>query len=782
MSNHIFHIASPIALSMHETIVHLEDFIIDCSCIKTITPPSGIIMWESKQQSLLKLEVEDAKKLDFVSALHIEFTDNTSADILLIKSKRLDFTFRYEPHYHASTVQIAGDFNSWNPQGYNLSWRNDAWELDMEIDPGNYSYQLIKDGNWINDPHNHEVIDNGYGGYNSLLRVPFPNKQDSLHLYTERVLDLNIIIKIEGHICGYIALWQNQDITGKLAFTFGNRIMITIPEESKKLKRSFIRLYAYSDTAVANDILIPLEYGKIVSSTSSLTRDDKEAQSMYFILLDRFNNGNRANDSAIIDPDIHPKMNFQGGDIVGVTKKLSDGYLSDLGINTLWISPVVKNPESYVQKNNEKLVGYHGYWPIDSEAIDPRFGTEDDLRKMLSEAHSKGVNVIVDYVANHVFKDNSIIKENPDWCTTLYLEDGSLNIGRWEEQRFTTWFDEFLPTLDFDKPEVLEKMTDIAVGWIQKFGFDGFRHDACKHISSTFWRRLTKKLKEKVMIPQQKRLYQIGETFGGREMLQTYINSGVHDGQFSFNLYYELRAAFLYEDSHFDKLVTSIQQDLASFGSHHLMGNITGNHDMPRFISYAGEDLCMNQNAEHEGWNRHITVKNPVGYKKLQLLMACITTLPGIPVIFYGDEYGMPGAGDPDNRRFMKFNGLNPEEEETLLNTQTLLKIRNNCLALLYGDFEVLHTNTAQLVYARSYFDSAAIIVFNKSSKEENVSFTLPDFYAAKQYEILNDIPFEQNGKEITMLMPAHSYQIISSEGKKEKSAFHKNENTYYNR
>ena len=88
------------------------------------------------------------------------------------------------------------------------------------------------------------------------------------------------------------------------------------------------------------------------------------------------------------------------------------------------------------------------------------------------------------------------------------------------------------------------------------------------------------------------------------------------------------------------------------------MGNITGNQDMARVISYASQALSTKEDEKEAGWKRDIEVKDTVGYKKLSLLTAFVTTLPGVPIIYYGDEIGMPGAGDPDNRRMMRFDGL----------------------------------------------------------------------------------------------------------------------------
>ncbi|HAG48904.1 MAG TPA: alpha-amlyase, partial [Cryomorphaceae bacterium] len=87
--------------------------------------------------------------------------------------------------------------------------------------------------------------------------------------------------------------------------------------------------------------------------------------------------------------------------------------------------------------------------------------------------HGRNMNVLLDYVANHVHLDHPVYKEHPDWATSLYLPDGSLNTERWDEHRLTTWFDTHLPTLDLRRPEVVEPMTDSALIWMTEFGIDG---------------------------------------------------------------------------------------------------------------------------------------------------------------------------------------------------------------------------------------------------------------------------------------------------------------------
>ncbi|MCQ2959366.1 MAG: alpha-amylase family glycosyl hydrolase [Bacteroidales bacterium] len=758
MNNKICNIASEIHLTPTETIVYLQDYILNCEEIESISAPQGIEVWSNRADSKLKLVITENDIVLPVSNLDITFKDGSTESIVLIKSKKVKYVVRFYPQGYVNSVQIAGDFNSWNPKGFDFQYIDNCWQYTLEIEPGNYSYQLIVDGNWINDPCNNEVLENGYGGYNSLLRVPFANSE-KMALETVQVLDNNVILSASDSISGYLALWQNTVINDTNSFRQRNRLVITIPEDAKKMQRSYIRVYGYNTTTMTNDLFIPLEYGKVLESADKITRNDKEAQTIYFALIDRFNNsGTKKN---VPFEQVHAKLNFHGGDLKGIQQKIEDGYFKQLGINTIWISPVVKNPNTPIEKNDRKSAGYHGYWPLISDKIDEHFGTEQDFHNLINSAHKHGINIILDYVANHVFKDNQIIKDQPNWSTPLYLPDGSKNIGRWEDQRFSTWFEEFLPTLDFSKPAVVEKMTDIAVEWIEKYNLDGFRHDATKHIQTEFWRKLTKKLKERIVIPQQKRLFQIGETFGGREMLQSYVNSGIHDSQFSFNLYYETRSAFLYEEVHFEKLCICLRQEMEFFGSHHLMGNISGNHDLPRFISYAGEDLWTNQNAEHEGWNRYITVKNPIGYKKLAMLLAFNATIPGIPVIYYGDEIGIPGGGDPDNRRPMYFSGLNEYEQENLAITQKLGQLRNGFLPFIYGDFSFLQIEQKLLVYKRNYFEEFAIVYFNKTNETKTIEVKLTHSVDYNDLQSFSQCKYYLRNLQLFIEIPAMTFEII---------------------
>ena len=401
---------------------------------------------------------------------------------------------------------------------------------------------------------------------------------------------------------------------------------------------------------------------------------------------------------------------------------MQEGFFTDLGFNTLWLSPITQNPENaFVEwpEPHRKFSGYHGYWPTSTTTVDHRFGTSAELHALVDAAHKKNTNVLLDFVSNHVHEEWPLYQQHPEWGTQLDLPDGTKNIRIWDEQRLTTWFDTFLPSLDHSNPEVRNLLADSAMFWLKEYNLDGFRHDATQHIPQAFWRLLTQKVKAHQQATGQP-VFQIGETFGSRELIGDYVGTGQLDGQFDFNLYFDARSSFIAGTP--KPLAESLRESLEYYGYHHLMGNITGNHDMPRFITFAGNRLKFDEDPIEAGWTRDVQVRDPAGYQKLQQLTTFLMTIPGIPVVYYGDEIGMPGAGDPDNRRDMRFEGYTREEQATRDHLKTMLELRNSNMALLYGDLHNIQTSHdgTCLTFERSYFDEHVLVMLNLSNRPVN--------------------------------------------------------------
>ncbi|MCX6266609.1 MAG: alpha-amylase family glycosyl hydrolase [Bacteroidetes bacterium] len=758
-------LSAPILINADSTVIQLADYLLKPTLIDSLELDKSLrsAISADSTQLVIKPVNRDFPKL---STLKI-WSKGFAYSLLLEKSTKLKYRFTFDPkNKKYKRVQIKGQMNEWNPSAGYLFERDGKWHIDFQLFPGKYQYKLIIDGKEKSDPDNRDSVSNGNGGYNSLLTLGNLNQTNLPVLFTSAADGRKIVVGMKNRADSVFVFWQNYLLDQKFWKTDSSGITIELPRKAKEFERSFIRVWASNSTGISNEILVPLADGKVLTDANKLTRSDREAIVMYFLMVDRFSNGKPENDAPVADKEIDPKVNFMGGDLAGITRKIEDGYFTGLGINTLWLSPITQNPLiGYVEypAPHRKFSGYHGYWPITLTTVDSRFGQAEELHKLVREAHSKNINVILDFVSHHAHQDYPAFKAHPEWMTQIDLPGKRKNIRLWDEQRLTTWFDVFLPTFDLTKPEVANMVSDSAAFWIKEYKLDGFRHDAAKHVPENYWRLLNQKLTEQVLVPENRNIFQIGETFGSRELIGSYINPGMLDAQFDFNLYWEAKSAFSMDNYSFRDLNYSLQQSFSYFGEHSLMGNITGNQDMSRFISYAAGALSPNEDASEAGWKRDIIVKDTIGYQKLAALEAFNMTIPGIPVIYYGDEQGMAGAGDPDNRRMMKFDSLNRFEQTLKTTTSKLAKLRNSNLALVYGDFTTLRVSEKVYVYMRSYFDNAVIVVFNKDKSPKKIEFELPDRYKDGNFAAQFGNKFLIENGKASVDLNGNSFEIISN-------------------
>lgn len=496
--------------------------------------------------------------------------------------------------------------------------------------------------------------------------------------------------------------------------------------------RTYLRIFAEDDTFLFNDLLLPLQDGKIITEADQLNRHDQQTQVLYSLMIDRFYNGNTANDWKMNSPEVLDIVDYQGGDLAGITAKIEDGYFDRLGVNTLWISPITQNPwdawgcypftngNKYdPSKTYTKFSGYHGYWPIYATTLDSRFGTPDELRTLLSTAHAHGINVVLDYVANHMHINSPTLQEHPDWHTDSILPDGRRNFELWDDARLTTWFDKHIPTLDLEREEVCEQMTDSALYWLANFDLDGYRHDACKHIPEGYWRMLGQKIATRW---PGRPIWMIGETYGSPELIGSYVKSGMLNAQFDFNVYFTTREA-LCGLTGMDQVLQNELTSLATYGAHHTMGNISGNHDQIRFASIAGGAIDIRSQGKEEGWTQEIGIGDAdKAYKRSQLLEVLNMTLPGVPCIYQGDEYAEVGGNDPDNRHMMRFDGLNEQQQQMRAFVAELTHLRRHSMPLLYGDLIPLTQTPDEISYMRVYLGHKVIVTINRIELTYNIT------------------------------------------------------------
>ena len=490
--------------------------------------------------------------------------------------------------------------------------------------------------------------------------------------------------------------------------------------------RAYLRVFAEDRIYLFNDLLLPLENGKVVTSADQLNRHDQQAQVLYSLMIDRFYDGNKANNWKMNSPEVLDIVDYQGGDLAGITKKISEGYFDQLGVNTLWISPITQNPldawgcypftngNKYDNtKTYTKFSGYHGYWPIFTTQLDSRFGTPEELRTLLDTAHAHAINVVLDYVANHMHINSPTLQQHPDWHTDSILPDGRRNFELWDDARLTTWFDKHIPTLDLEREDVCEAMTDSALYWLANYDLDGYRHDACKHIPEGYWRMLGQKIATRW---PGRPIWMIGETYGSPELIGSYVKSGMLNAQFDFNVYFTAREA-LCGYTGMDEIMKNELTSLATYGSHHTMGNISGNHDQIRFASIAGGAIDIHSSGKEEGWTRTVGIGDAEkAYKRALLLEVLNATLPGVPCIYQGDEYGEVGGNDPDNRHMMRFETLSLDERTMREKVADLIRMRRNSMPLLYGEFIPLIDRPDEIVYQRIYLGQKVTVIINRKN------------------------------------------------------------------
>jgi len=761
-------LASPLRLTGEISEIWLSDYIPDLNLVDSIIIDNEVITPSSGEEMFIFQTPPDARPMFEM----LVWSGGNYQSVPVMKSRKEEHVYTFDPEGQVfQSVQLAGEFNGWTPSRTNLELIDGLWTVTLPLNPGRYQYQLVTDEGWSPDPGNPDLIDNNVGGFNSVMKAGETDKTKMPFLYTDTYdhAGRKIMIGWTTEPDEFFVLWQNIRLEEPFLSIKKGRLEISIPKEAAGFERSYIRIYTYNEYGIGNEILVPLEKGRVVTEAEQLNRADLHAQIIYNVFVDRFFNGNPENDRPIGDPSlVLPSADYHGGDIAGVTQKIRGGYFTGLGVNTIWISPIVLNPDgAYGLWKNPltRFSAYHGYWPISFTEIDPRMGTAEELKELVREAHAHGINMLLDFVAHHVHELHPYYIDNPTWTTSLYLPDGTLNTEKWDEHRLTTWFDVFLPTLDLQQPEVTEMLSDSAVWWITEYGLDGFRHDATKHVPEIFWRTLTRKMKQQVVQAEKRHIYQIGETYGGPKLIASYVGSGMLDGQFDFNVYDAALGVFAREADPFTHLDNTLQTSFDFYGNHNLMGYITGNQDRGRFISYAGGDLKFDEDAKEAGWTRYIGVGDTVGYRRLSMLTAFNMTIPGLPVIYYGDEFGLPGGNDPDCRRMMQFDDLDEHELKTRETASKLANLRKNNPALIYGNFQTLEVSEKTYVFARRYFDDAAIVAFNKSDQAMEIKVKLPSWVGKQSLHSNFGQEFFIEVNDLKIVLAPWSFEILFSNG-----------------
>jgi len=713
--------------------------------VNTVFCEKGLALRFNPVNSILEISQDK----DFVGfgKLELEISNslNERASVsLLVRVQKKDLTtFKFKPKQPVNKVFIAGEFNGWNSSLNQLLDEDGdgTYQINLPIPPGLYQYKFVVDGRWIQDPENENKSPDGFGGFNSVINVK-GHKPGIFVGISKKIQDktLNFILKYTTETDSPEV--DPDSIIVKVNNKFLGKQYLKWDERKKELKVTIPNLeegcYQISVNALTKERkLIPEFYFfEKVDKKSSNFFNWRDAV-IYFAFTDRFFNGKTSNDNPVDDPELEKSANYLGGDFAGITEKIKDGYFKKLGISAIWISPVIDNPDCAYRDAlppHKKFTGYHGYWPVSFDKVEEHFGTIEELKELVRTAHENNIKVIFDMVLNHVHEDNSIYKKYPNWFSKLLLPDGRKNIRLFDERPLDTWFDEFLPDFDYENsPEAVDFMVDNCLWWIKETNCDGFRLDAVKHMPHVFWKKLRLKIKQEIELPLEKNFYLVGETISSRDKIMEYVSPEELDGQFDFPLYWAIRDVFGYGTAGFERLESERKKSLEAYSKPFaIMSCLLGNHDFARFTAFADGDIKPGMNEKTLAWSNQPEVDNPETYKKLQLAFLFLLSQPGPPMIYYGDEIGLTGAGDPDNRRMMKFENLTKQEKETLDFVSKIVNLRNNKPALRYGTHKTLYLTKDVYVYVKQYFDDFVIIGMNLSDKTQKIFVELPEYLFIK--------------------------------------------------
>jgi glycosidase len=449
---------------------------------------------------------------------------------------------------------------------------------------------------------------------------------------------------------------------------------------------------------------------------------------LYFVFVDRFVNGSQANDAPLTATGLATAANWQGGDWAGVTQKIQAGYFQSLGVNALWLSVPVDNSESTGLGDDGQLYsGYHGYWPRDLTMTESRFGSQADLKALVTAAHQAGIKIILDYAMNHVHQDSPTYKAhtNDGWFNPLMVNGQACVCGTaacpWDGPAAKTcWFRDYLPDFNFGNAQARKFSVDNLVSWIQGYGIDGFRLDAVKHIETSWITDVRARMTSEIESVTKQHVYLVGETFtGDQSLIKSFVDPCQQlDGQFDFPLRAALDSAVLMRQGSMQDLIKFMDQNVSYYGDA-VMSTFIGNHDVPRSIHLAEDTPAWTDpwaGGKERAWTNQPT--QPAGtsaYERLAVAMGILETNRGVPLIYYGDEVGMAGAGDPDNRRFMQWDSYSAGQQALLGRLKKLGALRGAHSALRRGDRTTLFSDADGWVYKMIDGADVVYVAVNRS-------------------------------------------------------------------
>ncbi|CAH1190061.1 Cyclomaltodextrinase [Paenibacillus plantiphilus] len=445
----------------------------------------------------------------------------------------------------------------------------------------------------------------------------------------------------------------------------------------------------------------------------------------YQIFPERFANGDPSNDPEGVEPwgGKPTRTNFFGGDLQGVINNLD--HLEELGVNAIYFNPVFEATTN------------HKYDTQDYLKVDPNFGDNETLKRLVQECHKRGIRVLLDAVFNHCgatfppyldVKSNGAASRYADW---FHVREFPLEVRDGIPTYETFSFEPIMPKLNTEHPEVKEYLLNVARYWIEEIGIDGWRLDVADEVDHAFWRDFRKVVKS-----ANPEAYILGEIWHDSMMW-------LQGDQFDAVMNYPFTDAVLdfftnrgtLDGARFANAIGSIlssypqQVNEAAF-------NLLGSHDTPRLLTICGDDK-----------------------QRMRLATLFLFTFIGTPCVYYGDEFGINGEMDPDCRKCMEWDE-SKQDRELFEHYRSIIRLRREHEVLRNGEFRFLHAekNDKRLAYERFNDASHFIIAANADEVTNTLEIILPQ---GTWTEAFTGSTIESDGDKTSLKLLPFSYQVF---------------------
>jgi alpha-amylase len=445
-----------------------------------------------------------------------------------------------------------------------------------------------------------------------------------------------------------------------------------------------------------------------VPASAAVKKTDRKWQdeSIYYIMVDRFNDGDSKN-----APDVNQKdpLAYNGGDFQGIIDKLN--YIKDMGFTAIDLTPIFA------------ANSYTGYSVQDFYKTDEHFGSINTFKKLVKEAHKRHLKIMIDFVANSVSPTHPWVND-PKKQNWFHPQQQGNEASANQEVLEKSWIGG-QPDLNQENPEVANYLINAAKWWIKETNIDGYHLLAANFVPTTFWSTFSKEVKS-----VKKDFYLLGDIQSNDpNVVNSFKSTGI-DGFTDTRLNNDLRKGFSTTDQSLNQLFNDGKLTEQSGLNPYLMGTYMDNPQSTRFT----KDIVTNKQYPGSRWDMALTY---------------LFTTPGIPVIYYGSEIALNGGNAPDNHRQMNFRA-----NTDLIDYITKLgQLRNQLPSLTRGTFEKLYEKNGMIVYKRVYQNETSVIAINNTSKSQQVTLSSQKLEDGKELRgLLNGDVAKSN---------QHHYKII---------------------